>query len=506
MAAPWTLATLARKRGWMWRAPLTLLLLVAGCAVGPDFARPAAPKVDSFTGKPMPTDGMLADGKAQRFAVGKKVDADWWRLFACPKLDAIISESNAHNPSLESARASLRRSQDNLRAGYGVFFPQLDAHAGVSRQKYNPAPGVLPSSEFNLFTASGTVSYTLDIWGGQRRQVEGLRAQVEQQRYTLAAATIMLSGNVVSTAIAQGGYRAEIEATEASIALEKEQLRITQAQATGGTVPFSNVLTIQSQIAATQATLPPLEEKIDQATHLLAALAGTTPGEWRRSAIRLEELTLPADLPQALPSELVRQRPDVLVAETVLHAANANIGVATAAMLPNLTLSAGMGVNNTSLGSLADPASTMWNIGAGLTQPLFHGGTLYYQRKAAIDARDQAAADYRQTVLSAFEQVADTLRAIEHDAETLRAWTEAVQTAEGALRLIQANYEAGLSTYLQVLIADGQYLQARLGYVQAVAQRLQDTASLYVALGGGWWNVPPSRVAAGYVRSASTLP
>jgi NodT family efflux transporter outer membrane factor (OMF) lipoprotein len=461
-----------------------------GCAVGPDFERPATPQGKVLTAQPLPESTVMADGRVQRFAAGEKVAADWWRLLSCPELDAIVVESIARNPSLDVARASLRMSQDTLRAGYGVFFPHADVAAGANRELYNPAPGIIPvqgaaSSPFNLFTVSASVSYALDVWGGQRRALEGLRAQVDDERYTLAGTYVMLSGNVVNTVIAQAGYRAQIDATLASIALQKEQLRITQAQALGGTVPYANVLTIQSQLASTEATLPPLEQKIDQAADLLATLAGQTPAEWKQPRVALADLKLPPDLPQSLPSEIVRQRPDVLVAEALLHAANASIGVATAAMLPNVTLSAGYGVAGTAAGS-----GPFWSLGAGLTQPIFDAGTLWYQRKAAIDAHDASLAAYKQTVLGAFEQVADTLRGLQHDAESLKAQTEAVETAEGAMRLIQANYAAGVSNYLQVLVADGQYLLARIGYVQAVAQRLQDTVALYVALGGGWWNAP----------------
>jgi NodT family efflux transporter outer membrane factor (OMF) lipoprotein len=473
-----------RKR---WLALATPCLV--GCAVGPDFHRPAAPTDRAYTPEPT-TDTVAADGNAQHFVEGEKVVADWWQLLECPKLDAIVSQALAANPGLESARASLGKSQDGLRAGYGVFLPQANASAGASRQRYNPAPGSLPSNTFNLFSLSGTISYALDIWGGERRTVEGLRAQVDEQRYALAGTYVMLTGNIVDAVIAQAAYRDQIEATSAAIALEREQLRITEAQATGGTVPYANVLSIQSQIASTEATLPPLEEKVDQAAHLLAALSGRTPGEWQQPRLALGDLKLPRAVPVTLPSELVRQRPDILVAEGALHAANAGIGVATAAMLPSLTLSAGYGMNSTSPGSVLASNSLFWSLGAGLMQPVFRGGALYYQRKAAIDARDEAAADYRQTVLGAFQQVADTLRGLQHDADALAAQTEAVETAERALHLIQANYQAGIATYLQVIVADEQYLQAKIGYVESVAQRLQDTVALYVALGGGWWNTP----------------
>ena len=380
-------------RAWparLFAAGVATMCCVAlgACAVGPKFVRPAAPGSKSFTAERLPGSTVVADGKAQRFVPGQEVTPEWWRLLSCPELDEIVTEAIAHNPSLDVARATLRMSQNTLRAGYGVFVPKGDVNAGVSRQQYNPAPGFVPSpSPYNLFTVSATVSYALDIWGGQRRQLEALRAQVDEQRYVLAGTYVMLSGNVVNAVIAAAAYRAEIDATLASIGLQKEQLRITQAQARGGTVSYANVLTIQSQIATTEATLPPLEQKIDQAADLLAALAGKTPAEWRQPKIALTDLMLPSDLPESLPSELVRQRPDILQAEALVHAANATIGVATAAMLPSLTLSAGYGLGGTSAGTGA-----FWNLGAGLTQPVFEAGTLWYQRKAAIDAHDASLA------------------------------------------------------------------------------------------------------------------
>jgi len=463
-------------------APIVLLL---ACAVGPDFHRPAAP-----ADRPYTREVRGRSDRAPSFRDGGVVAGDWWRILQCPALDAVVGEALASNPGLEAARATLRQSQNSLRGGYGVFFPQANAQAGVSRQLYNPAPATLPSSTFNLFTVAGSVSYTVDLWGGNRRQVEILGAAVDSQRYALAAAYVMLTSNVVNAVIAQSAYRAEIEATQSTIALLREQVHIADVQATSGVVPYSNVLTLQSQLASTLATLPPLEQKIDQVDDLLAALTGRVPADYKERPVLLADLQLPSDLPLSIPSQLVRQRPDILVAEAELHAANANIGVATAAMLPNITLSASYGFNNSSPGSLLSAGSPFWSLGAGLVQPIFHGGALYYQRKAAIDARDAAAAEYRQTVLAAFEQVVDTLRALGHDADSLSAQIVAVETSEKAMHLIDANYHAGIATYLQVLIADGQYLQAKTSYVQAVAQRLQDTVTLYVALGGGWWTTP----------------
>jgi NodT family efflux transporter outer membrane factor (OMF) lipoprotein len=399
-----------------------------------------------------------------------------------------VTEALANNPTVQAAQASLRKSQDNLWAGYGVFFPQVDAGFAATRQQFSPArfgQSTAPSI-FNLFTLSTTVSYTLDVFGGERRAVESLQAQVDFQHSTVLATYLTLSGNIVNAVIAQAAYGAQMQATEEFINLEQEQLRITEVQAQAGTVPYANVLSIQSQLAATAATLPPLKQKRNQTEHLLATLAGRAPAEWQLPPVGLADLTLPRDLPVTLPSELVRQRPDIRAAEAQLHSASAEIGVATAALFPSFTVSGTYGANNTALPDLLSSNSGFWSLGASLTAPLFHGGTLWFQRKAAMEGYQQSLATYRETVLNAFAQVADTLRALEHDAETLQAQSQALEAAGGALRLVQANYQTGLANYVQVLIADGQYQQAKLGYLQALAQRFQDTVALFVALGGGW--------------------
>ena len=479
---------------WRQGGLIAAALGLAGCALGPDYVRPDPPKTSSYTATSIPRTTVVADGQAQLFEDGKQVIADWWRLFENPKVDAFIGQSMAENPTLQAAQATLRQSQDILRAGYGVFIPQIAGNLGASRQTSNPRLIGLtaPNSVFNLFTLSATVNYTLDIWGGQRRQIEGLRAQMERQRYNVMGTYVMLAGNVVNTAIAQAAYRAQIRATEDLIVLEKEQVSITQAQAESGTVPFSNVLSLQSELASTQATLPPLRQKIDQANHLLATLLGRAPADFSSASgaqgLEIKDFKLPEDLPVSLPSELVHQRPDILQAEAQLISANAQIGVATAAMFPSLTLNATVGVNSTAA-NVFQSGNLFWSLGASLAGPIVDGGTRWYQRRAAIEAHDAVLASYRQTVLDALAQVADTLRALEHDAETLSAQADAVHAAFDALHLTHINYQAGIATYLQLLIADEQYHQATLAYVQAQAQRLQDTVALYVALGGGWWSV-----------------
>ena len=469
---------------------LAVLFLIAGCTLGPDFKRPAPPSSRAYTYRVQPAATVRADGLAQQFKTGAKIAADWWHLFKSPKIDAVIKEAVINSPSLQSAQAGLRQSREILRAGEGVFYPQVDADFSAARQKFSPSRfgGSAESSIFNLYTLTSTVSYALDVFGGQRRAVEGLGAQVDYQRYLVLGTYIALSGNIINAMIARAAYREEIDATVKLAAFQSEQIRITEAQAEAGTVPYSNVLSLQSQLAAILATLPPLKQKLVQANHLLAVLTGHEPSEWTPPDVSMAELSLPGELPLSIPSNLVRQRPDILASEAQLHGASANIGVATAAMFPSFTLSGSYGFESTSMGNLLKKTSGIWSLGADITSPLFHGGSLSAERRAAIEAYRQSMANYRETVLGALEQVADTLWALEHDAESVSAQAEALSASDQALKLIEANYSAGTVNYLQVLTADAQYYQARIGYLQAQAGRLQDTVALFVSLGGGWWN------------------
>jgi len=464
--------------------------LLGGCAVGPDFVKPAAPTIQQYAHGKDPQSTVVAEGRAQRFTPGAKIAGDWWRLFNSTQLEPIIKEAVGGNASLQAAQASLRESQDNLRAGYGIFYPQVGAGFGATRQLYSPfKTGLLAAGNiFNLYTLSATVSYAIDVFGGARRTVESLQAQADYQRYTVVATYLALSGNIVNTLIARAGYAAQIEANEELIGALKEQVRITQAQVSAGTVPYSNLLSLSTQLSATEATIPPLRQKLDQADHLLATLAGKTPAEWASPQLALADLSLPDDLPVTLPSELVRQRPDILAAEADMHTASANIGVATAALFPSFSLNGTYGTNSNTFSNLGSSNGKFWSVGPSASMTIFDGGTLRFRRKAAIEAYQQSQASYRQTVLSAFEQVADVLRGLEHDAETLRAQSDQLAAAEEALRLIQINYQSGTVNYLAVLVADAQYRQAKIGFLQTQTQRLQDTVALFVALGGGWWN------------------
>jgi NodT family efflux transporter outer membrane factor (OMF) lipoprotein len=449
---------------------------LAACAVGPDFVRPTAPATQRFTYKEEPRGTIATEGGAQRFERGAKIAADWWRLFNCPKLDAVVMQSIANNPTLQAAQASLRQSEDILRAGYGIFFPALGASFAPTRQQFSPArfgQSTGPSI-FNLYTFSTTVSYVLDVFGGERRTIEGLGAQVAVQYYNAQGSYLTLSGNIVIAIVAEAAYSAEIEATEQIVGFLREQTRITAVQVHAGIVAYTNLLSLQTQLATTEATLPPLRQQLAHTRHLLATLAGQAPADSAPPRVTLSEFKLPEDLPVSLPSDLVRQRPDILVAEAQLHYASAQIGVATAAMFPSFTLNADYGLNSTTLSTLFAGSAVFWTMGAALATPLIQGPTLLYQRKAAV--------------LAALAQVADALDALQHDAQTLRAQSQALSAAAEALHLIQANYYAGTVNYLPLVIADYQYQQTKLGYIQAIGQRLQDTAALFVALGGGWWN------------------
>jgi NodT family efflux transporter outer membrane factor (OMF) lipoprotein len=465
------------------------LALLGGCAVGPNFVRPAAPDTDRYTHEAQPEATVKADGQAQHFTPGTDIPADWWRLFKSPQLDAIVRQAISNNPTLQAAEASLRQSQDNLRAGYGLYFPQGQAGVSASRQLTAPVQQGSQSSGsiFNLFTASGTISYTLDVFGGKRRTVEGLRAQADSQRYESKAAFLALSANVVNTSVARAAYMAQIRATEQLIELENQQLHLAETQVRAGTAPYSTVLSVRSLISANQALLAPLEQNASQAEHLLAMLEGVVPSKANLPDIDLAELSLPADLPLSLPSDLVNQRPDILSSEALMHLASANIGIATAAMFPSFSLSGTYGGASTTLANLS-AVSKFWSIGPTATTPVFQGNSLWYVRRASIDAYQQSQATYRQTVLGAFEQVADSLKALEHDAEGLQAQVEAQRAAGEALNLLQVNYRAGLVAFPDVLTADVQFHQATIGWLQALAQRHQDTVALFVALGGGWWN------------------
>lgn len=469
-----------------------LTALGGGCAVGPDFVPPAPPDVPSYVRGGDAASTSAGAGQAQQFSASMGVTAKWWDMFGSPDLERLVEDALAGNPSLQVAEANLRGAEAAVRAGAGVFYPQVSAQAQASRQTATPARfgAETPAGIFNIFTLGATVSYALDLFGGNRRALEAMAAQAEVQRYVLGATWLTLTGTLVNTAIAREGYAAQIAATEELVNVVRDQVEITHAQVNAGTATHASELSLLSQLGTLEASLPPLAQRMEQADHLGATLAGRFPAESEPLALPLDSLKLPADLPRVVPSELVQRRPDVLAAEAQLHTAAAGIGVATAAMLPSIALSASYGREGTWPGTLFQMGGGIWGVAASVAAPLFEGGTLYFRRRAALDQFAAAQANYRQVVLAAFAQVADALRALEDDALAVDAQYRSRQAARQLVDELQANYRAGTAGYLQVLIANAQYQQASIGYLQARTQPLQDTVALFVALGGGWEEAP----------------
>ena len=467
---------------------------LTGCTLGPDFHRPEAPATDKYTRSPLPGETATAPvsgGEAQRFDFGKDIPAQWWTLFRSEALDRLIRQALTDSPTLAAAQAALRQAQENLAAQRGVvLYPAVDAKASAARQKFSGASFGQPGQGtlLTLYNASVDVSYTLDLFGGGRRELETLLSQVDYQRFQIEGAYLTLTSNIVTASVKDASLRAQISATREIAAAEEKQLDIVEKQFQLGGASRSDVLSQQTQLAQTRATLPPLEKELMQNRHLLSVLAGKLPGEADLPEFSLESLQLPQELPVSLPSSLVRQRPDVRSSEELLHAASAQVGVATANLYPQITLTGSYGSETTRLHNLFGGGTSVWSLGAGLLQPVFHGGELTAKRRAAIAAYDQAEAQYRETVLQAFQNVADALRALEDDARTLKARAGAEAAARDTLDLTKKQFELGAVSYLSLLNAERQYQQTRLGLIQAQADRFADTAALFQALGGGWWN------------------
>lgn len=482
---------------------LTVLICTAvmtGCMVGPNFHSPARPKVKAYTEKPMPaktvaTKGAGKAGKAQYFANGEDIPGQWWHLFHSQDLNNLITAGLAKNPTLSASYASLRIAQENLNAQIGSsFFPAFGANASAQRQKFSDATlgRNNPSSIFNLFNVTVNVSYTLDVFGGLRRQAEGFYAQVDYQQFLLMGTYLTLTSNIVTTAVTAASYQEQIQTTRDLIKSQEHTLDILEKQFDLGAISNASVLTQQTLVNQTRATLPPLEKSLAQSRHALAVLTGCLPSS-PLPDIHLDDLVLPEKLPVSLPSNLVRQRPDVRASEALLHVASTNIGVATANLLPQFAITNGSsnyGWADLFPSELFRPRSNIWSLTGSVTQPLFQGGALLAKRQAAIDSYQQAAAQYRQTVLTAFQNVADTLRALDEDAKTLHAQKRAELSAKKNLDLAQDQYRLGGADYLSLLNAQQQYQQVRLAVIQAKATRYNDTAALFQALGGGWWNRP----------------
>ncbi|HEY2462481.1 MAG TPA: efflux transporter outer membrane subunit [Steroidobacteraceae bacterium] len=471
-----------------------LPVIVAACAVGPDFKRPAPPGSSGYGNAPQSQTAAAegADGAAQRFVAGMDIPNQWWAVFRSPALDRLVGQALVGNPNVGAAQAALRQSHELYLAQRASFLPSVQATFAGDRSEF-PAntltsPTVAPTSTYTLYTAQLSLTYAPDIFGATRRQVEMAKAQANSSRFQLEATYLSLSSNVVVTAIQEASLRGQIAATERLLQVEHQLTGFVQQQRVLGTASELDVLSQQTLEAQTAQSLPPLQKQLGQTRDALTALLGKLPADEPPETFRLEELTLPTELPASLPSNLVAHRPDVREAEENLHMASAAVGVAIADLLPQFAITGDVGSSALTLGKLFSPYTGFWDAGASLTQTLFDAGALIHKKRAADAALDQAAAQYRAAVILACQNVADTLHALSSDADSLIASGEAERSAKKTFELAQQQRKLGTISLVAVLNAEQAYQQAALSLVQARAGRYADTAALFQALGGGWWN------------------
>jgi NodT family efflux transporter outer membrane factor (OMF) lipoprotein len=470
---------------------IAALTLLAGCAMGPDFHRPAAPPPDHYTAGTQPeatADTAAAGAGVQRFVSGAPLPARWWESFHCAPLDALVAEALAHSPTALEARARLREAQADLSAQTGsALYPQVDAQLGATRERVDPAAfgftNLPQPPPFNLFNAQVNVSYTLDLLGANRRLIEGARAQAEYQAYETQAAQLMLAANVVAAAIRQADLEAQLDYTRGILAAASRQLAIAEERYHEGGIALTDLAAQRTQLEQLRATLPPLEAQRQTIDHQLAVYTGKPPATAAVPTFTLTDLTLPGDVPLALPSELIERRPDVRASEALWHEASANVGVATANLFPHLTISGSLGSERSQASQLVD-GTNIWSVGANLLQPIFHGGELHAKKRSAVAAYDAAAAAYEETVLESLQQVADSLRVLEADALALHARALAAEQSAASAAIAQQRFEAGGISEYSLLDAHRQDLATALDRSHAEAQRLADTAALMHALNG----------------------
>ncbi len=463
--------------------------------MGPDFTPAPAPDVNGYVPGKLASPSPGPGGPrvpGQHFVTGEAVAARWWSAFASTALNNLVKESVDHNPNLQAAEAAIRVTQYNAQAQRGLFFPQVTGNSTSSKQLFSNAGSVfgdlgsVPQTEYTLVTNQLTVSFVPDVWGGNRRAVESLDALTEQQLFQLEAAYLALTSNVVAAAIQEASLRGQIAATRRIVAIERNLLDILKRQFNFGQAAQADVLAQDAALAQAEELLPPLEKQLAQQRDLLTALAGRLSADEVAQKFDLANLKLPTNLPVSLPGKLVDQRPDVRAAEANMHAASAQVGVAIAARLPNIVLSANGGSSAYNLAQSFTPGTGFYTLAAGVTAPIFDGFTLYNKQKAAEAALAQAEAQYRSTVITAFQNVADALRALQSDARAMKAARRAEDTARASLDIVEKQLNAGQVNQLAVLNAQQTYLTAAVIRVQTEANRLSDTAALFMALGGGW--------------------
>jgi NodT family efflux transporter outer membrane factor (OMF) lipoprotein len=474
---------------------LLALALLEGCAAGPDFHRPPPPSAERYTREPLETTSGAEGpgGEAQRFLPGRDIPGDWWTLFQSPELNALVERALKANPSVQAGQAALREANELVRAQQGFYYPTVQASYQGSRQRESQTLSPTLSSGngvFSLHTAQLSVGYAPDVFGLNRRQVEALRAQAEAQRFQLEAISLTLSSNVVAAAIEEAALREQLAAAEDIVGINRKSLDLLRRQFAAGAVAGVEVAAQEAALAQAEQALPPLRKQLDQTRNRIAALTGHLPSVEMPETFRLSGLRLPQEIPVSLPSRLVDQRPDVRAAEEQLHAASAGIGVAVATLLPQFSITAARGGVATEIGQLLASGNAFWTLAAGASQTVFAGGTLVARKRAAEAAFDQAGAQYRATVIGAFQNVADALYALQADADALQAAVNAQRAAQASLTLVNKQLEVGQVNYLALLAAQQAYQQAAIALAQARANRFADTAALFQALGGGWWNRP----------------
>ncbi len=475
---------------------ISALLFTAGCVVGPKFKKPAPPNVGGYTPTPISTTNSTANvagGEEQHFEKGQDIPGEWWVLFHSKPLNDLIERSLKANPDLKAAQAALLVARENMLAQRGFYYPSVTGSftATRARSAADLSPVLSTSVQnYSLYTPQVSVSFVPDVFGLNRRTVESLAAQEQQARFALAATHITLSSNVVAGAIQEASLRGQIKATDELITINTDMLKILREQYKKGYASELDVAAQESQLAQVVATMPPLLKQLAQQRDLLAVLSGGFPSQDLTEKFDLSSLQLPQELPLSLPSQLVEQRPDVRQAEENLHSASAQIGIAIANRLPSIALTADAGSAPASISKMFSEGNGFWDLGAGVTQPIFDAGTLRHRERAAKAAYTQAAEQYRSTVLIAFQNVADTLHALQQDANALQAAADAKHAASVTLGLARKQYQSGYVSYLALLSAEQAYLQAVINLVQAQANRYADTAALFQALGGGWWNRP----------------
>ncbi|NVZ69133.1 efflux transporter outer membrane subunit [Pseudomonas costantinii] len=485
--------TLALFRQSHLLAPLSLLCIaLAGCTVGPDFVRPDVAANADYSREKLTATAQAdidAGGAAQRLIAGMDIPGQWWTLFRSPALNALVEEALRANPDVSAAQAALRQANELVYADQASLFPSVNGNVQKTREKVSGATTGTPSSPIlTVSSASLSVSYAPDVFGGTRRQIESTTAQAEYERFQLEATYLTLTSNVVNTAISLASVRDQVVATEEIIRLQSGQLDLLQAQRRLGAIGDTDVLTQQTALAQTRATLPPLQKQLAQTRNQLMAYLGRFPNQDQGERFNLTSLHLPEELPVSLPSAIVGQRPDVRSAQAQLHQASANIGVAVANQLPQFSITGSVGSTVASGTKLFSAGTGVWSLAGSIAQPIFDAGALEHRKRAAVAAYDESAARYRGTVVTAFQDVANALRALEADADALNQQVVAERSAQANLDLVQAQFRLGAVAYINLLTAQQTYQNTVLARVKAQAARYSDTTALFQALGGGWWN------------------